>query len=485
MIYLLIILFPISMAAMTFLLRKQTALVLIIAVGVVLTQMLLVAQVPLDTSIRLFGMVLGLNVLTRLFLIVFLVVVAMAYIAAWHLPHGENFVPVTLLLLALISATLLLRDPFIVSLLLVGSALAAVLAILDLPTGSSMLLETRAIATSLKYLVLMTLAGALSYFSFVLADIYRPGVTLDSIQQARFILALLTAGFALRLALIPFHSWLPDMVEDSAPMVSAVVIAVLNTTSLLVLVLSFQRFPVLLVENALGLFFLRIGAIVTVVLGGLLALSQQSIRRTLAYLLIYGSGMVFYGLVSTSALGLTGAMFESLNQVLAVVLVFISLGLIERPDGRPPVPGFERRDLLRRWPVGSVGFLCGVLMLLGVPPFGGFASRLLLYQAAAQQSWAELLLLLAGTALGGLALMRLARDKFLGPSEDTPEHEPALLGETELDRPSVRRLQPEPRSTALLALLLLGASLAIGLYPQPFLELMAEVVRDLTFVQVL
>jgi formate hydrogenlyase subunit 3/multisubunit Na+/H+ antiporter MnhD subunit len=485
MIYLLIILFPISMAATTFLLRKQALLVLIVAVGVVLAQALLVAQVPPETSIRLFGVVLGLNMLTRLFLFVFLSVIAIAFIAAVHLPHGENFVPVTLLLLSLISAILLLRDPFIVSLLLVGSALAAVLAILDLPTGSGVLLETRAIATGLKYLVLMTLAGALSYFSFVLADIYQPGVSLDSIQQARFILALLTAGFALRLALIPFHSWLPDLVEDAAPMVSAIVIAVLNTTSLLVLVLSFQRFPVLLVDNTLGLFFLRIGSIVTVVLAGLLALGQQSIRRTLSYLLIYGSGMVFYGLVSTSVLGLTGAVFESLNQVLAVMLIFVSLGLIERPDGRPPVPGFERRDLLRRWPVGSVGFLCGVLMLLGVPPFGGFASRLLLYQAAAQQNWAELLLLLAGTTLAGLALMRLARDKFLGPSEDTPEHEPALLGETELDRPAVRRLAPEPRGTATLALLLLLTSLGVGLYPQPFLDLINEVVRGLTFVQVL
>jgi formate hydrogenlyase subunit 3/multisubunit Na+/H+ antiporter MnhD subunit len=178
-------------------------------------------------------------------------------------------------------------------------------------------------------------------------------------------------------------------------------------------------------------------------------------------------------------------MFESLNQVLAVVLLFVSLGLIERPDGRPLVSGFERRDLLRRWPVASVGFLCGVLMLLGMPPFGAFASRLLLYQSAAQQNWVELLLLLLGTALSGLALMRLARDKFLGPSEDTPEREPAMLGETELDRPAIRRLEPEPRGTALLTMLLLLVSLGIGLYPQPFLDLINEVVRGLTFVQVL
>jgi formate hydrogenlyase subunit 3/multisubunit Na+/H+ antiporter MnhD subunit len=485
MVYLLIILFPISMAAMCYVLRTQTVLVIATAVVVVLAQVLLVAQVPLAPT-RFLGVTLELNPLTRLFLLVFLVILAFSFMASWHLPHGENFVPVGLLLLSLISSTLLLQNPFIVSLMLVGSALAAVLAIVDLPTGAGKLVEARAFATALKYLVLMTLAGALSYFSFVLADVYQPGVSPGSIRLARFILALLAAGFALRLALIPFHSWLPDLVEDAAPLVSALIIAILNTTSLLVLVLSFQRFPVLLVENEFGLFLLRIGAIATMLLAGLLALAQDSLRRMLAYLLIYESGMVFYGLVASSALGLTGALFEALNQVLAVVLIFISLGLIEQPDGRPPLPGGEqRRDLLWRWPVGSVGFLCGALVLLGLPPFSGFASKLLLYQTAASQHWVELVLLVAATAIAGLALLRLARARFLGPSDVVEDTRPLLLGETELDRPAVRRLQPEPRSTALLTMLLLGFALGIGLAPQPVVEIISDVVDGLTFVQAL
>lgn len=485
MLYLLIILFPISIAAMCFILRKEMGLMLVVAVIAVFVQTVLVAQLPLDTPSRFLGMTFDLNALTRLFLLVFLSVVALSFVAAWHLPHGENFVSVALLILALVCTILLLQDPFIVSMLLVGSALAAVLAIVDLPGDSVGLLGTRVLATALKYLVLMVLAGVLSYFSLVLADVYRPGVTPGSIQLARFILGLLTAGFALRLALIPFHTWLPDMVEDASPVVSALIIAVVNTTSLLVLVLSFQRFPILLVENSFGLSLLRIGGIITMLVAGLLALVQTNIRRTLAYLLIYESGIVFYGLVSTSVLGLTGALFEAFNQVLAAALIFISLGLIEQPDGRPPLPGGERRDLLRRWPIGSLGLLCGTLVLIGLPPFSGFASKLLLYQAAAQQHWAELLLLLVATAVAGLALVRLARNKFLGPSEDTPEHEPALLGETELDRPAVRRLQPEPRSTALVTMLLLLACLGIGLYPQPLLTLINEVVSGLTFVQTL
>ncbi|MFP4438586.1 MAG: proton-conducting transporter membrane subunit [Chloroflexaceae bacterium] len=481
MTYLLVILFPVSMAASCFVLRKYTQFVIIAAVAVLATQAALIAQLPLNQPARLLGVTLTLDALTQLFILVFLGLSALAFIAALQLPHGENFVAVGLLIMALVCTILLLQDPFIVSLLLVGAGMAAVLAIVDLPTGAGMLVGTRVLATALKYLVLMVLAGVLMYLAFVLADIYRPGELPGRIPLARFILALLAAGFALRMALIPFHTWLPDMVEDAAPLVSALVIAVINITSLLVLVLSFQRFPILLVENPFGLILLRIGGIITAITGALLALNQPGMRRTLAYLLIYDTGMVFYGLASASTVGLTGALFEALNLALVAVLLFISLALLERPDGR--TPGVVRRDLLRRWPVAGLGFLGGGLALLGLPPFSGFTSKMLLYQASAQHNRVELVALLLATGLASLALLRLARDRLLGPGDELPVAEPLMLGETELDRPFARRLEPEPRSTALLTLLLLVICLGIGLYPQPLLATIEEVIRGLTFIR--
>lgn len=471
------------MAASCFILRKHTGFVIAMAVSVVLTQAVLVSRLPIDEPTRLLGVTLTLNALTQMFMFVFLGISAVAFVATWHLPHGENFVPVGLLILSLVCTILLLQDPFIVSLLLVGAGIAAILAIVDLPTGSGVLVGTRVLATALKYLVLMVLAGVLMYFGFVLADIYRPGELPGRIPLARFILALLAAGFSLRLALIPFHTWLPDVIEDAAPMVSALIVAVINITSLLVLVLSFQRFPVLLVENPTGLVVLRIGGMITCVFGAFIALSQTNMRRTVAYLLIYDSGMIFYGLASVSALGLTGAIFEALNLALAVMLIFVSVGLLERPDGR--TPGIIRQDLLRRWPIAGLGLLGGCLTLLGVPPFCGFASKLLIYRASTQHHWLEPILLLLSTVVAVLALMRLARDRLLGPSDVVPMAEPVMLGEIDLDRPAERRLEGEPPGTAILALLLLVACLGIGLYPQPLLDTIGEVIRGLTFIRAL
>jgi len=483
MLYLLLILFPIAMAASAFVLRRLSGLAIFIGLGTVLAQLLIAAQIPLDDPTRLLGVTLSLSAVNRLFLLLFLTIGGFALAAAHHLPHGENFVPIALLTLGQVGAVLLLQDPFITTLLLVATGLTAVLAIVDLPVGASQLVGTRSIAAALKYLVLMVVAGVLMYIAFVLADIFRPGERPDQPSLASFILALLAAAFALRLALVPFHTWLVDLVEHAQPLVAALVITLLNTASLLVLLLSFQSFPALLIEGAGALDVMRLGALLSTLLGGWLALGPATLRRSLAYLILYDCGMVFYGLASVSTLGLGGAILGALNQTLAVTLIFVSLGLLERPDGRPPTA--RRRDLLRRWPVAGAGLLAGCLALLGLPPLNGAVSHLMIYQAAAERGWAELLALVLATGLAGLGFARAAHAYLIGPSDEAPVVEPLLLGETELDRPAQRRLEPEPLSAAVLALGLLLICLAIGLYPQPILATIDEAIRGLPFIRAL
>jgi formate hydrogenlyase subunit 3/multisubunit Na+/H+ antiporter MnhD subunit len=482
--YLLLITFPVVMGASSFLLRKRTALVVSAAVLTMLVQIALVLQIPLDEPARLLGLTLTLDPLGQLFLLAFLALSAAAFLATLLLPHGENFVPIALVILGLVCAILLLlQEPFVVSLLLVSAGLMAVLAILDLPAGSAALVEPVVIATALKYLVLMLVAGVLMYMGFVLVNIYRPGDLPDRASPAHLILGLFVVGFGLRLAIVPFHSWLPDLAEEAAPMVSALVIAVLNTTSLLFLINTFQFFPVVVLENERGMALLMAFGALTVVLGSGLALAQTSIRRTFGYLLVANAGLVVFGLATTTAGGLAGAVFETFNQLIVTLLLFVCIGLLELPDGRPA--NIMRRDLLWRWPVASACLLGGALALLGLPPFGGFASKLLIYEAAAARGGGYLAALLGGTALALLAVARMAREWLLGAPEGQSSEPvaPLLLGETELDRPAERRLAGEPRSLALLAVALLGVSLAIGLSPQPVLATIEDVIRGLTFVR--
>ncbi len=483
MSYILLMLFPAVMGASCFILRKQTRLVIIAAVLTMLVQIGLLIPLPTNEPARMLGLTLSLDPLSRLFLIAFLCVAAFSFMASWRLPHGENFVPVTMLILSFASTTLLLlQEPFMVALLLISAGLLAVLAIVDLPTGSPLLVGRATIATALKYMVLMVIAGVMMYLAFVLLDVAQPGQTLDRVSPAHLTLGLVAVGFGLRLATVPFHSWLPDMAEDAAPMVSVIVVTVLNVTSLLFLTSTLQFHPELVFDNARGFAILRGFAIATALLGAILALSQTNMRRMLGYLIVYDAGMMVFGVASLSPVGLAGALFQAFNQIIIVMLLFLSIALLERPDGRPS--NVQRRDLLRRWPVAGTGLLAGGLALLGLPPFNGFASKLLLYEAAAQQGDVSLVLLLLSTGLALLALVRVARDRLLGPSDDqTVAESPLLVGATELDRPAERRLEPEPRGLALMVSVLLALCLGIGLYPQPLLATINEVIRGLTFVR--
>ena len=490
MTYILLMFFPIAMGLSCFLLRKQTRLVIGGAVVTVLAELALAASLPLKQPARLLGLTLTLDPLGRLFLLTFLATGALALLATWQIPHGENFVPVALLILGMTTTTLLmLQEPFVASLLLVSTGLLAVLAIVDLPTGSPALVGRTTITTALKYMVLMVVAGVMTYLAFVLVSVYQPGQVPGRVSPANLILALIVVGFGLRLAIVPFHFWLPDLAEHAAPMVSALIVAVVNATSLLFLVDSFQFFfyPVEVIGSAEseGKMALLMGlGVATALLGGLLALARAGMRRTVGYLVIYNAGMVIFGLATMDKVGVAGALFEALNQTIVVLLLFVSIGLLERPDGRPS--NVIRRDLMWRWPVAGTGLLGGGLALLGMPPFNGFASKLLLYDAAAREGGAYLGLLLLATTLALLGLLRLARERLFGPAEGLPvEQTPILLGTTELDRPAERRLEPEPRGMAVLTALLLAVCLGIGLYPQPVLATINEVVRGLTFIQAL
>src|SRR5258707_12926605 len=101
MIYVLLIFFPIAMAASCFLLRKQTQLVILGAVATMLVQIALVVRLPVDQPARLLGLTLNLDPLGRLFMLAFLSIGALAFLATWRIPHGENFGPIALVILGL------------------------------------------------------------------------------------------------------------------------------------------------------------------------------------------------------------------------------------------------------------------------------------------------------------------------------------------------------------------------------------------------
>ncbi|HYF62751.1 MAG TPA: proton-conducting transporter membrane subunit [Herpetosiphonaceae bacterium] len=484
MTYLLMLTVPALMAAVCFALRQQQTFVLTLAIGTCLLMAWMAWTLPIDRPASFIGVTVTVRALNRLFLLAFPIGMAVTFVAALRVAHGENFVVIGLLILALLSATLLVdvQSPFLIALLLLATGLAIVLALVDLPLGSPVLLRGRTIATGLKYLVMMLLAGIILALCFVLADLENTPDRPLSRSLSQPLLALLVVGIGLRLAAIPFHSWLPDLLEDAPPLVG-VLIGIVNIAALLFLVSAFQFLlaPGLLNVGAGSLNLLRIFAVASAIGGAMLAIHERgSLRRFLGMLLVSDSGMMLFGIVSSPA-GLTGALFHAFNQVVISVVLWTAVALLERPEPTRPAAG---DGLLARRPWASGVFIGGVLALLGAPPFNGFSSRLLIYQGAAEDGRGFLIALLITTALAAYAFALVLRDHFLGrAAEAIPDADLTDFRGLGLPPPPPQR--SEPLGPTGLAVLLLIVCIAIGVYPPLVLDAIGEAVRGLTFVQFL
>ncbi len=482
MTYLLLIALPIALAAACFLLRQRSRLVLAVAAISAMAQIGLSHAIADGTPSRLIGLTMSLDPLGRLVLDAILIAGVVVFLAAIWLPHGEQLAPIGTLMLSLAAATvLLIQQPYLATLLLVITALLAVLAIVDLPAESSALVSPRLIATALKFLVLMLLAGVFVTISLVLVGLYRPGAD-PATSPARFILALLVIGFGLRLALAPLHVWLPDLLDDAAPLVAAFAIALNSALGLLLLVSALQFFPTLVFENERGLGALSALGMGSAVLSAALAVGQERMRRAFGYLCVANAGLIVFGTATISVTGISGGLLLALHQILALTAICIALALIDTADLR----GAALNALARRSPVAAIGLLAGVAALIGLPPFGGFAAWLLLLSAAAARGPAFVVGLILTALLGIVAVGRIGYQRLLGPDEDAPPPPPELrIG----DLPEFAQRPPatwrEPLLPALLVVLLLGVSLASGIYPQPVLDIIARAIRSLTFVRVL
>ncbi len=197
-----------------------------------------------------------------------------------------------------------------------------------------------------------------------------------------FISILFLVGFGLKAALMPFHAWLPDA-HPSAPapisaMLSGVVIKVLGVYTLIRIFINV--FGIATVPF-IPTMFLILG-ILSMVISAYLALGQNDYKRLLAYSSISQIGYVIFAFGLGTPLGFLGGIFHLLNHAASKSLLFLNSGAI--------VYATDNRDmnkmggLSKKMPITSYSSLVGSLSISGIPPFGGFWSKLIIIIAAVQ-----------------------------------------------------------------------------------------------------
>lgn len=243
---------------------------------------------------------------------------------------------------------------------------------------------------SFKYLMLSAVASAFVLLSIAVIFGVTGGVSFGVVAQGLqtlnikyvvgFCSGLFLAGFGLKAALVPFHSWLPDA-HPSAPapisaMLSGVLIKVSGVYAMTRIFLSvFGLTPALTTV-------LTVMGIVSIFVGALAALGQNDIKRMLAYSSISQIGYVVLGFGIGTPLGILGGLFHLFNHALFKSLLFLNAGAVEQSTGTRSLD--KMGGLAKVMPLTAATSAVGSLSIAGVPPLNGFWSKLLIIIALVQ-----------------------------------------------------------------------------------------------------
>jgi multicomponent Na+:H+ antiporter subunit D len=218
-------------------------------------------------------------------------------------------------------------------------------------------------------------------------------------------LALLVAGFATKAGLVPFHGWLPDAHTPVPGAISALFSGLMVDLGIVALArLSLLVFPQL---PALRDLLTGLG-IASAVIGALLTLVQDDLKRLLAWDTVSQMGILVAGFASRSKEGVTGAIFHLVSHGLFKALLFLVAGAIVHATGLTKLS--EMGGLARRRPLLTAGFTVGCLAIAGVPPLNGYASLGLVHEGLKDDPAAFAFALVAQI----ITVAALARAAYLG-----------------------------------------------------------------------
>jgi len=224
------------------------------------------------------------------------------------------------------------------------------------------------------------LAGILTlYFttgSLSMLEIARGGLAMvQSIMPAAAIFFLLLIGFAVKLPVFPFHTWLPDAHTDAPTAVSVMLAGVLIKMGGYGMIrLCVTLFPDVAQSYALLLVIL---AIIGVLYGAAVTMRQTDFKRLIAYSSISHMGYVLLGIFALGQVSLVGASLQMFSHGVVTGLLFAMVGLVMHNTHERDLRKFG--GLARQVPIITVVFSVAGLASLGLPTTSGFAAEFLVF----------------------------------------------------------------------------------------------------------
>lgn len=239
------------------------------------------------------------------------------------------------------------------------------------------------------------------------------GITGSPIQLMAFVFFFVGLGF--KLSLVPFHQWTPDVYEGAPTSVTAYLSVISKGSAAFVLMAILYKVFTPLVNEWQAILYWVIIASIT--LANLFALRQQNLKRFFAYSSISQAGYIMLGVISGTAMGMTGLVYYVLVYMLSNLAAFGVIAIVEHRSGKITIDDYN--GLYTTNPRLSFVMMIALFSLAGIPPFAGFFSKFFIFAAAAQQGFYVLVFIaLLNTILSLYYYLRVIKAMFINKSEE-------------------------------------------------------------------
>ncbi len=205
-------------------------------------------------------------------------------------------------------------------------------------------------------------------------------------------------GFLVKMGMTGFHVWLPYAhAEAPTPVGALLSAAMIGIGGYGIVRIVDSIMPSAMRTLAFGL---TIWALITMVYGGVMALTQDDIRRLLAYSSMSQMGYILFGIATLQPIGVAGSVFHYVSHGTGKGILFLVAGaIILQAGGLRSIS--KMGGLAARMPITATAATIGFLAIMGVPPTNGFISEIMIFIGAFQSS-------LIGKSLLGVVIAILA-----------------------------------------------------------------------------
>jgi NADH-quinone oxidoreductase subunit N len=324
----------------------------------------------------------------------------------------------------------------------------------------------RPLEAGIKYLVLA--AASAAFLLFGMALVYADLGTMEFADMAQLMpaassdtllvagLALIITGVGFKLAVVPFQLWTPDVYEGAPAPVTAFIATVSKGAIFALLLRYFYRSAGITDRHIVVVF--SIIAITSMIIGNLLALLQNNVKRILAYSSIAHMGYLLVAFLASGTLAVEAVTFYLVAYFVTTLGLFGVISVLSGNDSEPEQME-DYRGLFWRRPALAGVFTIMLLSLAGIPVTAGFIGKFYIVAAGAfTMHWALVIILVVSSVIGLFYYLRLMSVVYIMNETDpiaTPLHASSIGG--------------------ILLGILSGLLLWLGVYPGPLLSVIRGV----------